>query len=118
MQIPKEISEDRPVNDPLMLVIKVPIGNLSPMKAKQMLKQWADHLNEMLAECNSKNILIPVKNGEPEITCINPSTVSTVQYKKIAEYLDYLAAGCNDLIEGKCVQTSPTITEYKDGFDH
>jgi len=56
----------------IILVHKIPIGNLSPQKARVLLAEYANNYKVKLPEMHVENIFTPSRKDEATVECIYP----------------------------------------------
>jgi len=74
--------------DKIILIFYIDIGNLNKQRAEESLARISNMLSRDAENEPILTFIIPIKNGDSRVECINPKLVSEEEYENAKEVLE------------------------------
>ena len=70
----------------LILVYYLNLGNITPQRASEILESFGANLNQEIKEAH--HILLPIRNGNTRVECLNPKIITQEEYRSVKGFLE------------------------------
>ena len=90
---------DKIIMDKIILIFYIDIGGLSRQRAQEGLNSIAKMLEKDAENEPILTFIMPIKNGDSRVECINPKLVSEEEYGNAKEVLERNQKTLDDLLK-------------------
>ncbi len=103
-------------NEPIILVHYIAVGGKTTEQARERMKQYADVLKKGDTKPNILNYIIPIKDSDSRIECLNPKLVDGSEYENAKKSLDEIKEKISHFISSdeQDIQNIRKLYDYTD----
>ena len=83
----------------LILVYYLNLGNITPQRASEILESFGANLYREIKEAH--HILLPIRNGNTRVECLNPKIITQEEYRSVKGFLERAEDALSNFLEEK-----------------
>ena len=81
----------------LILIYYLNLGNITPQRASEILESFGANLNQEIKEAH--HILLPIRNGNTRVECLNPKIITQEEYRSVKGFLEKAEGALSDILK-------------------
>jgi hypothetical protein len=81
----------------IILVYYLNLGNITPERASEILESFGANLYRKIKEAH--HILLPIRNGNTRVECLNPKIITQEEYRSVKVFLERAEGALSDILK-------------------